>query len=229
MNHNEASLNREEMAQSAHTRASFGSFLNVHFITLPDLGFIERIRSAGFRATLESLVTDQALPGDLSAGAALMLKFLDENADVEAAELSIVLGKDRTYLYRGVNPKDSPPPPCEAVWSRSRPNVIELLQELTGIYRQSGLALAENAGERLDYIGVEMDYLHRLAEKEAEAWQMGDVEVAGELLKQQEAFHRAHLGEWAPLFVKKALPAAKTDFYRGHLTMLLAWVVGSVE
>ncbi|MCL1851760.1 MAG: molecular chaperone TorD family protein [Peptococcaceae bacterium] len=229
MDHNETSLNMEEMAESARTRASFGSFLNVHFITLPDLGFVDKIRSAGFRATLESLASDQALPGDLSAGASLMLQFLDDNADVAAAELSNVLGKDRTYLYRGVNPKDSPPPPCEAVWSRSRPNVIELLQELTGIYRESGLALAENAGERLDYIGVEMDYMHRLAEKEAEAWQRGDEEAAEELLKQQEVFHSVHLGEWVPLFVKKALPAAKTDFYRGHLTMVLAWVNGFVE
>jgi hypothetical protein len=227
MDHNEGYLSNEEMAESARTRASFSSFLNAHFITLPDLGFIERIRSAGFRVSLESLVTDQALTGGMVEGASLMLKFLDDTVDMEGSELSNVLGRDRTFLYRSVNPDGSPPPPCEAVWSRSKPNVVELLQELAGIYRLSGLSLAQDAGERLDYIGVEMEYMHRLAEREAEAWQKGNKEAAQDLLNQQDVFFKEHLAEWVPLFVDKALTVAKTDFYRGHLMMVKAW--GEIE
>ena len=228
-NSKEAGCTSAEMAESARTRASFSSLLNVHFITLPDSDFVKRIRDTEFCTAMESLANDQALPADLSVGASLMLKFMRDNADVADAELSDILGRDRTTLYRGLTPKESPAPPCEAVWSRTRPNVTELLQELVAIYRQSGMFLAEETGERLDYIGVEMDYMRQLAEREAEAWQTGEEETGGELFRQQSEFFTSHLGEWAPFFLEKALSMVKTDFYRGHLTMLRGFLAYEEE
>ena len=229
MENNEVSLDSEAMAGNARTRASFYSMINVHFITLPDLAFVTKIRSSEFSGTLKSLAADQALPEELSAGASLMSRFLDDNASLTDTEISEKLGLDRTSLYRGLTPEISPPPPCEAVWSLTRPNVVELLQELSGIYRQSGMGLDYDIGERLDYIGVELDYMRQLAEKEAEAWQKGDTDTAETMLERQGEFFMVHLNVWTESFIEKALSMAKTDFYRGHLTMLRGFFAAERE
>jgi len=219
----------EEIAECATTRATFINFLNVHFVTLPDLAFTQKTRSDAFRATLESLIADEALAGDMSAGALLMLAFIDDNAGEEDVEFSHMLGRDRTILYKGLTPKESPPTPCEAVWSKTRTNVTELLTELVGIYRQAGMALAEDANERLDFVGVELDFLRQLALKEAEAWQAGEQDEAWELLRQQADFFTVHMGDWIVAFIERALSMARTDFYRGHLTMLRGFITSEGE
>lgn len=226
---NEVSPNTEDLAEGARTRASFYSLLNVHFVTLPDIGFVEWIRSQEFISALENLATDQAFPTDLTEGASLMLTYLRSKADAEAACLSEELGVERTRLYRGISPQYSPTPPCEGAWIIGQTDITKILQKLSEIYRRSGMVLSTDARERLDYIGVELDYMRLLALREAECWQSGDEDTARELLREQESFLREHLGQWAPFFIEKALSKAENDFYRGHLIMLRGFLSNEKE
>jgi len=225
----DAPLKREELAEIARSRASFCAFVNAHFTTLPDPGFVERIRSEEIISALGALADDHVLHTDVTTGASLMLGYLRSTAHVEPSELSEKLGVDRTRLYRGLAPNYGPPPPCEAVWSRRSADTTVVLQELAAIYRESGMAISPEARERLDYIGVELDYQRQLALREAEAWQAGDDQKAGELLRRQADFLSEHMGQWVPPFIEKALSMAETDFYRGHLVMLRGFLAGEEE
>lgn len=87
-----------------------------------------------------------------------------------------------------------------------------------------GLTPSPDATERLDYIGVELDFMRELALREAAAWESDTPEPAAKLLEAQHAFMTEHLGEWPSAFVEKALEWVKTDFYKSHLLMLRGFI-----
>jgi TorA maturation chaperone TorD len=217
---NEGAVSGHELAEIARARASVLAFLNLHFTTLPDAAFVEHVRGQEQIAALEAIAADDSLPADMTTGAGLMLGFIHSTIDTAPPKFSDTLGVDRTRLYRGVSPVYGPPPPYEAVWGKRVTNVAATLQEIAGTYRRWGMIISPEAKERLDSIGVELDFLNQLALREAESWETGQAEQARELLRAQQSFLEANVGDWAPAFVEKALTMAETDFYRGHLMML---------
>lgn len=224
----ETPMTRQERAAIARVRASFSAFVNVHFTTLPDAVFVQRIRSREFATALDALASDHSIP-DLAAGAALMQSYVNSTLDTSEAQLSEALGVDRTRLYRGVAPGYGPPPPCEAVWMTSAGDTVAVLKQLADVYLAAGMMLSPEARERLDYVGVQLDYLSRVARSEAEAWEVGEEAKGRELLQQQAEFLSAHLAQWLPAFIEKALPEAVTDFYRGHMMMLRGFLNAEQE
>lgn len=225
----DAALNPQELAGAARARAAFYSFLGAHFTTLPDAAFVERMRSEDFTSMLEALVNDESVEADVATGASLMGAYLEKTREDDVPQLAEELGVDRTRLYRGVTPAYGPPPPYETVWTRSRAGQdIGILQTLAGLYREQGLAPSPDLKERLDYIGVELDFMRELALREAAAWESGKPETAATWVEAQQAFMNEHLGEWAPAFIEKALEWAKTDFYKGHLHMLRGFIEGEL-
>jgi len=212
-----------DLAGIARARAAFSSFLNIHFNVLPDEKFVRQMRQKEITSMLQLLPKDASVHEDIAAGAALMGKFLQETLDAKPAELSEKLGVDRTRLYRGVSPTYGPPPPYEMVWSKSWIDV-SLLQALAAIYRENGLAPSTEVVDRLDYIGLELEFIHTLAMRETEAREAAKTEKASDLLLVQKQFFCEHLEPWVPNFVNKALEDAKTDFYSGHLLMLRGFI-----
>src|SRR5512141_1208219 len=189
---NDAELNPQELANIARTRAAFTSFLSVHFTTLPEAGFVERMRHGDLTAMLEAVVNDESVDGDLASGTTLMRDYLNETRAVETPELAQELGVDRTRLYRGLSPTYGPPPPYEMVWSKTKPDV-SLLVELAGTYREMGLSPSPEMVERMDYLGVELDFMRELALREAAAWDLNSPESALKLLETQRTFMDEHL------------------------------------
>jgi len=219
----EVPMNQQEMAEIARARASFCVFLNVHFTTLPDLEFVGRIRECEFLCALDALAEDSCAP-EIAAGASLMAGFIRSTLNSSAAALSEMLGVDRTRLYRGVSPAYGPPPPCEAVWNGQTSDTATVLKALADVYVAAGMAMSSDARERLDYIGIELEFLRMLALRELEAWEAGQEANAKSLLRQQSKFVGEHLVHWVPAFVERALTQAETDFYRGHMRMLLGFL-----
>ncbi|MEE8471663.1 MAG: molecular chaperone TorD family protein [Dehalococcoidia bacterium] len=74
----------------------------------------------------------------------------------------------------------------------------QTLAEIAGCYGYSGLAVAQ--GERLDHIGVELEFLYFLAHKEAYALGSEGGEKVGACQDAQREFFGAHLGRWGPSF-----------------------------
>jgi putative dimethyl sulfoxide reductase chaperone len=226
---NESVSHFQDLSEIARARASMFAFLNIHFNNLPDQTFVKHIRSDNFALALKDLQGDETLGTDTATGAGLMQSYLHSTVGMNPTELSDALGVDRTRLYRGLSPSYGPPPPYEGVWSKTERNVTAVLQTVSGIYQADGMTVSPNAKDRLDYVGVELDYLYQLAMREAQAWDASEQEKASGLLARQDAFLSEHLGQWIPAFVEKALTQAETDFYRGHLMMLRGFLVQEQE
>ncbi len=225
----DGALNPQELASSARARAAFYSFLSVHFTTLPDVAFVERMRNRDVTVMLEALVNDAGADADIAAGASLMQSYLNQTHGDDLAKLAESLGVDRTRLYRGVSRTYGPPPPYEMVWSKTWQDV-GLLETLAGIYREAGLAPSPEVQERLDYIGVELDFMRELALREAATWEADTTPTAAaKLIETQHAFMAEHLAEWPGAFVENALEWAKTDFYKGHLLMLRGFIASEQQ
>ncbi len=212
-----------EPEELARARAAFLSFLNLHFQVLPDVRFVERVRNGELSSVLEALVNDPSGGEEISTGASLMLNYVEKTRSVDKEKLSEELGVDRTRLYRGVAPGYGPPPPYEMVWSKVAQD-FTILAQIAGIYAEAKLATSEEAQNRLDYIGVELDFVRELALREAAAWDSGDRETAHKWLATQHDFVSQHVGQWVPLFIERAMQMVETDFYRGHMMMLRGYL-----
>jgi putative dimethyl sulfoxide reductase chaperone len=211
------------LTDAAKARASFYAFLNIHFTELPDESFMAALRNQAFDSVLKELDLSEEVHPEIAEGASLMRSYLFSAKDLGDKEIVNRLGVDRTRLYRGVSSRHGPTPPYEALWigPDKEPSV---LQEMAGIYAQSGFVLKVDLRERLDYIGIQLNYLERLVMNEISAREAGDEELAQESLAQERSFLENHLGKWVPAFVSSALGYAQTDFYRGHLRMLIGFI-----
>jgi len=220
---NKTKLGVKELADLARARAAFSSFLTIHLNVLPDEKFVKQMRRKEISSMLELLPKDESVNEELSSGASLMYKFLKETSKETPAELSQKLGVDRTRLYRGLAPTYGPPPPYEMVWSQKWQDVA-LLQALAALYRENGLAQSTEIIDRMDYLGVELEFIHALSARETDAWDTGKMENASSLFVEQRKFFQEHLESWVPGFVEKAFEYVKTDFYHGHLLMLQGFI-----
>jgi putative dimethyl sulfoxide reductase chaperone len=75
------------------------------------------------------------------------------------------------------------------------------LADLGAFYAAFGLELAGDAGERIDHVSIELEFLSVLAAKEAYALEhQEDTDELVLLRDAQRQFLREHLGRWAPAF-----------------------------
>ncbi|MBI5253700.1 MAG: molecular chaperone TorD family protein [Euryarchaeota archaeon] len=81
-------------------------------------------------------------------------------------------------------------------------------------YRKAGLEVSENDREIPDHISVELEFMHYLCGKEAEAWKSGNKSEAVKYLEMQKEFLNEHLAAWVEKFCTKVEERAQYDFYR---------------
>lgn len=86
------------------------------------------------------------------------------------------------------------------------------LADLAAFYRAFGLEVADEAAERPDHLGMELEFLSVLAAKEAYAVAHGrDEDLGARCRDAQKKFLREHLGRWAPAFARHLSRAATDD------------------
>lgn len=78
------------------------------------------------------------------------------------------------------------------------------LADLAAFYRAFGLEVADDAGERHDHLGLELEFMCVLAAKEAWAREHPrDAEQFALVRDAQKKFLREHLGRWTPAFTRR--------------------------
>ncbi len=83
------------------------------------------------------------------------------------------------------------------------------LADLAAFYRAFGLEVADDAAERPDHLGMELEFMAVLATKEAYAAAHGETDERCALCRDaQRKFLREHLGRWAPAFARRLARAA---------------------
>ncbi len=98
------------------------------------------------------------------------------------------------------------------------------LADIAGFYRAFGLEVSDSAGERLDHITVELEFMDFLAYKHAYAMVHHGEEQVKICLDGLKKFMKEHLGRWVPTFATHLARKAGEGFYK-ELAELTAWWV----
>lgn len=201
------------------SRASFYAFLSIHFMQLPDSYFVGILRSEAYLEILKEVAQSSAAHSEIAKGAAMMHADLAHTASIDDTDMAVRLGIDRTLLYRGVSPHHGPKPPFEALWvGDEKQNGV--FQKLAATYAHSGFVLKKDIHERLDYIGIQMNFIEGLLIDELSARQASNQQAICSIQNRRWEFISTHFGNWVPQYISCAMNYARTDFYRGHLLML---------
>jgi TorA maturation chaperone TorD len=118
-------------------------------------------------------------------------------------------------------------PPCEAFYTAK-----EIFQEtseladIAGFFKAFGLTLAES--ERVDYISVELEFMHLLTYKEAYAQTHHDPAKARFCRETQRKFIRDHLGRWGTHFARLLDQKSDGGYYSSLAALLEKFVSSEV-
>ena len=91
-------------------------------------------------------------------------------------------------------------------------NKTQLLADISGFYQAFGMQVA--AGERVDFVGVEMEFMHWLLTKERYALDRNEESNVQVCRDATRAFLKEHAGCWVPSVGRRLLQETRLDFYR---------------
>lgn len=80
-----------------------------------------------------------------------------------------------------------------------------------------------------DHIGVELEFMHHLANAELQALKEGDDEAVAELRRVQKEFLNKHLLQWAPLYLINMKYESRTPLYYDAADMALEFILSDNE
>jgi TorA maturation chaperone TorD len=95
-------------------------------------------------------------------------------------------------------------------------------------YLEMGLDLSEDCREAPDHISVELEFMHFLCIKEAEAASRSDSETALQFLRKQREFLEESLA-WIPEFTDRVRAQARSEFYRNLAECTIIFLGNSLE
>lgn len=107
-------------------------------------------------------------------------------------------------------------PPCEVEYE---PNTevayrSQRLADVAAFYQAFGVQVSTRAGERLDHITIEAEFLYLLLSKEVAALQAGNQEGAEVCREARRKFFQEHMGWWLPAFSRLLSRVAPPGYYQ---------------
>jgi DMSO reductase family type II enzyme chaperone len=121
-------------------------------------------------------------------------------------------------------------PPCPLYGGLYGGSRMKTMEEAVRYYNHFGLSLAEKPRELPDHLTTELEFLHYLAFREAEALQAGT--DAGPYRRAQRDFIARHPGKWVPKLRAKLEEESSMRFFTalvGALESLLAQTHADME
>lgn len=133
------------------------------------------------------------------------------------------LAVDRTKTLRGTGHRDMKPP-YEGLYKKGA-GFGESVRDVRRFYRTAGLVPDETVTEAADYLCVELDFMRQLCLRERALHEAGESEQAiAQTIALQEEFLRMHLGAWVGAYCTAVARHASTDFYRGFVLIMDAYI-----
>lgn len=177
----------------------------------PDDELCELIRSGEIRSALGARLA--AIADELSLGG-------DRAAALGDAPAGDEFAVEYTRLF-DTGPSGPPCPLYGGLYGGAR---MKTMEEAVRFYNHFDLSLSDEPRELPDHLVTELEFLHYLAYREAEALQAGT--DAGPYQRAQRDFIARHPGAWVPELCRRLERANAPAYYRallGTLADLLAW------
>jgi TorA maturation chaperone TorD len=203
-----------EMGQLAEARSRIYGLLASLCTQLPTPALAQAIKEGHVLDALSPLANTEAAPEDLINGLETLKAYTTSSRSEETTRILQDIAVERTRLFRGIKPGYGPPPPYESVYATGTDLGSNARKRVLEIYAEIGVNLMEMCKEEPDYIGLELDFMRILCQKEAEAWKIQDAEVVVDFLGREYRFVNEHLVTWVPRFCDTVLERTKLGFYR---------------
>ena len=230
----------KECALSAENRCNAYGFLATVYNQMPDDAFVSNILNTDLDGLLavfdheDQPQSDQPQSDNTGAyileGLLLIKDYIEQSREKTLEDIKIEMGRDRTRLFRGIKSGYGPPPPYESVYVGTDENPsTQASLDVRQAYTDADAKVPKEVKELPDYIGIELDFMRHLTQKEVYAWEEDQTEQARELLNKQHRFLRDHLARWAPLYCEKMYQKAEYDFHRGIARLTSGFVLHELE
>ena len=205
----------------ADSRSRSYGFLAWLFLETPDTAFIERMLDADIASYVASLATGGSSHPFITAGLEEMRGWLAAHSHQSPEQLRTLLAVQETWLFKGMAPGYGPPPPYETVYRRPGAGAdAETMLNLRRYYREAAAELSPDPRERLDHLGMELDFMRFLCEEESRLWGSGDAGEAARYRRIQRRFLVEHLVAWAPEYCQRILAERCESFFHGVVKVL---------
>ncbi|MEG2747593.1 MAG: molecular chaperone TorD family protein [Gordonibacter sp.] len=148
-------------------------------------------------------------------GCERMKAYLAKHTKDSIDDLVQDLAVDWTLAFRGMNPAHGPRPPYAGAWLADDGTGVELMLAINSLYVEEGLGVSGDHLNRLDYIGVELEFMAHLVKRFAE-------EGTDELAKRIVDFEDRFILSWFFRFQKQVEERCAIEFWKGYLELLAA-------
>jgi putative dimethyl sulfoxide reductase chaperone len=203
----------------ARDRSALYGMLSFVYIQIPERKTLELNFADQASKLFEAIPKEAKETSEAIAEGIRTVRDYIHKRDMHLEECALELSKDWTRLFRGVD-RSGPPPPYESVYRTERMQA-KCAQDIHRLFSKMGIRVPEEWHQPPDYIGVELDFMRLLCEKELRHRNDSQLKALREVLDEERAFLEDHLGLWVPNFCKRMLEEAREDYYRGiaHLTL----------
>ncbi len=226
----EGALTTKDFLRLAQVRSKTYGFLSSAYLQIPERQFVARLISQEISSLCSAFPATGGLPGEVEKGLKDIARFVEVSRFRDPDEVCLSLSADRTRLLRGIKPGYSPPPPYESVYRDGEGNLMgRSAMEVAREYAGDGIAISDECREPPDHIGLELDFMRFLAEKEAECWEQEEPARALTYLDKERHFLREHLALWVSDFCDRVVDMAALDFYRGIARMTRGFIADDLE
>ena len=142
------------------------------------------------------------------------------------------LQREHTRLF--VGPGEGYTPPYASIYLQAEETEKRLLwsgetAKVEVVYRAAGLEIAPGQPRVPDHLALELQFMHHLCSRQAEALTRGEMQEAAQWQRRQEAFLREHLFTWLPRFIARLERYARIPFYPALAGFMLDFLQSEVE
>jgi TorA maturation chaperone TorD len=222
----------EDFTKLARSRSGMYRFLASIFLEKPAAEFVANLKSGDLYKTLSSQVPPEGGLNEFSDGLRDIEGYSRKNKDRPFKELQLELEVEWTRLFRGVSDKSSPPPPYESVYQGGGRLLGEHTVDVMADYAKGMVEVSKDLGEAPDHIGVELEFMGLLCEKESNAWSKRDFKTAIEHLEMEKGFLGKHVSRWLPKLCKEVAGKDGLGIFRGLILIantLVGWDSKNME
>ena len=175
----------------------------------------------GFLYPSETLQADLT-SGDYSESLFQAAKELDMDAKIDLPDNYEELVSDYIY-YFDIGNRQPPCAPYAGIYFENAKRSAVLLQ-LSEVYKNFGLQIADKPHELQDHLSVELEFMYFLCFKEIQSLREEDAYLKG-YRRAQEDFLKQHLMFWLPGFLKIVEEKCQNNFYRSLASLCSEFVV----
>jgi TorA maturation chaperone TorD len=205
-------LSSETLYTLSKIRRDLYGLLSSAYIQLPEKKIFELKWEPAFELLKYPQKRGEKAITQIQNGVNLVMPFGSKKGQIDE-EVLTNLSRDWTRLFRGVV-RDGILPPYESLYRTDKLHK-KPSQEVNRLFSKMGIRVPEEWHQPSDYIGVELDFMRLLCEREEEERKNIEMDALRQVLKLEYSFIEEHLALWVPLFCEKMFQQAHADYYRG--------------